>query len=292
MGDDEPKGQEQPQAEQNQGVAPQDSDQPETSREDAASSSMPDEGKSDDLPEDTSERTRKEFEKLKESNRRLKEQLEQKSTSQSYESVFDSLRPKAQPQKQGVDVGGTQYQNLSQGQAENIVNQFVDEQGNVDINGLNQALVSANQRASQAEQAARQTAEQVSRYEETRQTQEAYADYPQLDPQSQSFDTDFYDKVRDRLLRNMYEGKQTTLKQVASDIARTHKFPNQPKQEDTQRAARQSAGPVETGQGKGRQTTADLNELRERTRSATSVFNNDALSERLNAYFDTQGEDR
>lgn len=113
------------------------------------------------LPEDASDRTRAEFEKLKESNKKLKEELDGRRKT---ESVFESLRVPNQPK-----------------QAD-----YVDPQtGQVDVSAFNQAV----QRAEAAY-------ERIVRYEEQRQEEEAYGEYPGLDPNSDEYNSSLYSKTR------------------------------------------------------------------------------------------------
>jgi hypothetical protein len=240
------------------------------------------EGEELSLPEDASDRTRKNFEKIREENRKLKEQLASKGTAQYGSSVFDAFR------------GGTnepvipqdQYGSLNQSQTAAIAQQFVDQEGNVDINGLNQALLSANQRAEQAERRSYDAAERVTRFEETQQVREAHAVFPQLDPESVEFDPEFFDMVRDRMLRYMYEGKNQSLLDAATGISNKYKAENPVNVAKVEEAAVEkfkqtqelrNQGPIEQGRGEPRQTQGSLDELKQRTRQGDDA----ALTERM-----------
>jgi len=236
-----------------------------------------DEANKGELPESVSERTRQQFEKLKRHNQELSAKLAQKET-QPVESVFDNFHP-----KQVADS----YENLNTNQVQNIVNQFVDQDGNVDINGLNNALTNANLQAQQAVGEARKAREEIARYEENRQTKEAYAKYPQLDPLSKDkFDRDFYNLVRDRMVSNFTKGIKKTFRQVSDDIAKIYHPTNPSKIKEEavadykqkQQARRQ--GPLEPGKGQAPTDQATLDELRKETRRRGGI-NNPALDERL-----------
>lgn len=198
-----------------------------------------------------------------------------KASSNYGTSVFDQFRPQVQATP-----------NLNQQQVENIATDFVDQDGNVDINGLNRALKDANDRALRAEQSARMSAEQIARFEENQQAREAHAKFPELDPlRRDSFDPQFYDLVRNKVLANMYEGKEKSLVEVAEEIKSVYKSApvNQEvvakqavetfKKSQTAKAQQQ---PLETGKGET-QSSSNLQDLRERTRRGDG----DAIAERL-----------
>lgn len=239
----------------------------------------------EELPEDASERTKKNFEKIREENKRLKEQL-----AQYGDSVFDAFRPQqTAPQPQQVDTSA--FGNLNPQQVDSITSQFVDEDGMVDINGLNQALSQANQRASAAEAEARRTRESLERFEESQQVREAHAVHPWLNPKDPNFDPVRFELVRDRILRvKHYEGQPITLLEAADYIAQSAGSQASPvnldkvseeavtKYKESQQKRQQ--GPIETGKGEPRDTQ-DLNELREKTRSENPSDDAPALEERL-----------
>lgn len=243
------------------------------------------------LPEEVSERTRREFDKLKARLKDAESKLQPPPQNFSETSVFDIFHPEAgyQPQGQQPQVDASQFGNLNQGQVENITQQFIDSEGNVDINGLNQALRDANLRAQEATRLARETNEKLARFEETQQVREAHSVFPQLDPlKKDSFDPNFYELVRDRLVRNWSEGKKATLLETANEIARVY-TPPQPQVneaqireqavEDYKRSLEnRNQGPIESGVGAVReQADADYQELRVKTRAGDDA----ALDERL-----------
>jgi hypothetical protein len=236
-----------------------------------------DEQKRADLPEGTSDRTKEQFSKLKESNRQLKEQLERSTQG---DSVFDSFR---NPKQSTAPVPKGQEAS----EQKNAVT--IEQDGTVDVDKLNTRLESAEQRANAAEQKSSQTAEQIMRFEETRQAQEAHGEFPQLDPApgNEKFDTNFFELVKDRLLSNMYKGKQETLVQAARGIADNYKgiesegkAKEEAVKEFKQNQSQTEHGPVEAGRGESRQTTSDTDDLRQRTR----MGDKNALLERLDKY--------
>lgn len=258
----------------------------------------PDQGEDDiALPEEVSERTRQQFEKLKARyEKKLQDAIAQQTQPEQpkspYTSVYDTFRPQqpAAPVHPVQQEGAFGFSNLTQQQVDNITQQFVDQEGNVDINGLNRALNTANQQAQQALQRAAQAEERLMRFEENQQVRDAHSKHPELDPTSTTFDPKFFDLVRDRLLRNIYEAKQQTLLDVANDI-RTFYQPAKPvnlekvKEEAvTQYREAQQArvqGPIEAGKGESRVPQITPEELRERTRKENPFRSSPTLDERL-----------
>lgn len=246
------------------------------------------------LPENASERTRAQFEKLK---ARLKEAEAKASTPKEElpagSSVFDVIHPEAQqPPVVTPPVNLTQFPGLNPLQVQNITQQFVDAEGNVDINGLNRALYDANQRTIQASQRVQSLEEKLSRFEETQQVKEAHSEFPQLDPTNrEKFDKNFYELVRDRLVRNMWEGTKKSLAEVARELSHAvGSAPVNRNQVEAQaveqyKAAQQARiqGPIEQGKGEVRQADETYETLRARTRR--EGFSSQALDQRLNDYF-------
>lgn len=255
----------QPTADDTQPEAMPTSNQQSTEQEPVAASDQDD----DSLPEEVSERTRKQFEKLKEENRKLKEQTKSTQPQPEYgTSVFDTLRPSQPPT--------TQASYLNQAQIESIQSQFVDGDGNVDVNGLNRALREANDRAYLSLQEVQTLQERITRMEENQQVKEAHIAFPELDPlKKDSFDPKFFNLVRDRIAVSSLQGQPITLLEAASQIREVYSSPRpvnvaKVKEEaiaeykETQQLRNQ--GPVETGKGQPRQTISDIEDLRRRTR--------------------------
>lgn len=257
------------------------------------------------------ERTREYIERLQAENKRLKEE-KRKAYGQS---VFDDLRggqeptpaqnqypsnvPQYVPPIQLPHPSAQQYVGLNQPQIDNIVQQFVDPQGNVDINGLNNALRTANQRAIIAEQQAisasrmAQTANQnIIRYEEDQQVREAHAAVPDIDPLSKDFDPELFELVKDRIFRNMQTGKQERLVDIARSLKKLRAREERVETKEVQKAQdeavekykeaqkQRNQGPIEMGKGQDRQSIA-LDDLKQRTRKGG--LENSALDTRLRA---------
>lgn len=178
-----------------------------------------------ELPEEVSERTREQFEKLRQANNELAEKLRRLENSEYGESVFDYFQSnQVQGKKADTSVAtAADYQHLNQRQVDNIVNNFVADDGTVDIQALNQALVNANKKAEQAVARSQAAVDRLRRSEEKRQVAEAHAKHPWLDPRSPDFDSEGYNLVRDRIVRNMWEGKEQSLAEVADSVTKFYK---------------------------------------------------------------------
>jgi len=199
------------------------------------------------LPEDSSERTKQQFEKLKAQLRDARERLAKS------ESVFESIKPKQQPQ--GMPTA----------------DQYIDpETGIVDIAGLNRAIATAEKRAARAEST-------VQSYIEQQQTKEALKSYPQLDPKADNFDKDFHQRTRAFLMDSMvnpqdYGGKVLSFKEAAdrANVGNT-KVVEAAKQKGAEEAVtsltpKEQASLEATGRSDRRQEGRSLEDLSRETR--------------------------
>lgn len=155
------------------------------------------------LPEDVSERTRTEFDKLKAHNKELSEKL--KSLEPKPQSVFDSLRPQMQAQPQA-------FGNLTPQQVGDISQKYTDQEGYLDENALSKALRDANELARRAVEDAQQTRDAFRQFEEKEQVRKTHTKFPQLDSNSDSFDPRFYELTRNEMVGQMMRGEQDYLK--------------------------------------------------------------------------------
>lgn len=163
---------------------------------------MPATDKPAELPEDVSERTRQEFEKLKAHNKEMAEKLK---SLEPKGSVFDSLRPQMQAQSQA-------FGNLTPQQVGDISQRFTDQEGYLDENALSKALKDANDRAARAEVAAQQSRDAIRQFEEKEQVRNTHSKFPQLDQNSDSYDPRFFELVRNEMVGQMMRGEQDYLK--------------------------------------------------------------------------------
>jgi hypothetical protein len=232
-----------------------------------------------ELPEATSDRTRIEFEKLKAHNKELSQKLNQYESNQYGNNVFDSLYgQKAQTPTVPPTVPMRQEQET--------VQDFVDSNGYVDPEVLKRSLSEANSRAARAEVEAKNTREYLRSLEEKRQVKEAHEKYPWLNPSNKDqFDPVGYELTRDRLVRNMWEGREQSLAEVAEDVMKfrtpmakpeeiKEKAVNEYKEKQVTKA---QASAVQSGKGQPREEFTRIDELRERTR----LGDERALDERL-----------
>lgn len=198
------------------------------------------------LPESVSDRTKREFDKLTERNRTLSEELRKLRTS-----IPETSQPQVSPKN------------------------YLDEDGNVDIDRLNKDLNTAvvhSQRALEIAEKQREQAEE----------KEAYKFHPWLNPNDPSFNKDAYEAVVDRLVRRKFVDKEdVSLTQIAQDVERFYK-PNQSTPQQAVEEYKQSeqqknlTSPNSAGVGQPRDSfTTD--ELRRRTQEGDS----EAIRERL-----------
>ena len=252
---------------------------------------------SDDLtlPEDSSQRTKEQFEKLKtylskekQEKEELKKQLSSKDEpKRESASIFDELRPNPVPENQAPynpqQAVPTPYLNPSQTQ--NLVQQFVDNDGNVDLNALNKALSDANRMAYEANQRSMAVEQRNAQVRQDDEVREAHSKFPEVDPNSKTFDKNFYEMVRDRMVRNLWEGKGQRFADVVNELKNVYK-PNVNKddvrrevvQEQAQRQQARNQGPFEQG---GAERSAD--KTQEELRAATRRGDGKALDARLRA---------
>lgn len=239
------------------------------------------------------ERTKAYIDKLKGEIEQLKSSSvsDQNVDTQDFgTSVFDAFHPKPVevPQSPTPSAPTVQTPYLNPQQVQNIKGQFVDAEGNVDIEGLNRALIGANQQAYDATQRVQSLEQKLQKIEENDQVREAHAQHPEIDPsKKETFDKKLFELVRDRLLRNMYEGKQQRLADVVSEVKGMFPQVNvtQVKQEavDKYKATQQARnqGPFETGSA-NRLPQNDLDDLRKATRKGGQT-GDIALAQRLKA---------
>lgn len=217
------------------------------------------------MPDTTNDRTKEQFQKLLQSNKELKEQLNKLASNKNseptaYGSVYDSI-------KSDSVQGGTQ-----------ATDSYVDEEGNVDIARLNKDLKEAKMSALEAKALAQKAREDL-------EVREAHNKHPYLNPQSSEFDPTFFELVKDRTLRQkFYEGKNTSLIDIADQVISFY-TPSSKKSaesakaiEDYKKAQSQIANNAPlSNSNRARQEGPNLDDLRARTRTGDSK----AIIERL-----------
>lgn len=240
------------------------------------------------LPEDASDRTKEQFEKLTEHNKQLKEDLEVAKAKQqeSIPSVIDSLKPKETVQpSQEVQVDSNQFGNLNQDQVNQVQSDLTykgqDGYEYVNTNQLKKRLEEANRQAEQARQEAQMATYRFQKYEETAQLREAYQEFPQLNPQNKDkFDPNFYDFVKAELMTQAMRGDKNLVKAAQDVNSRINSYRGDPKvvkktqEEATKKEQINATGSAATS---GRYSSSDNDNLRQ----ATMRGKPGALAERL-----------
>lgn len=222
-------------------------------------------GADNSLPEEVSERTKAEFEKLKAANAAMKAQLDAVKPAKPTKSVLESLRPE------------TNFPDLSPAQVAEVADQVVDEQGFVDPNQLNERLAKANQIAQQAMEAAKQAQQSLRTYEETQTTKQVYEQYPQLDPNSGQFDERFYKLTRNELVGQLTDGRMENLLEAAKAASEFLTPAANAVQNEEERALKQQASTNISGTSQGARRPVDHDQLVAETRNGSR----EALYERL-----------
>jgi hypothetical protein len=216
-----------------------------------------------ELPEEVKERTKAEFEKLKEANRLLKQELE--ASRPKPQSVLESLRPQGgQVDKKEIATLIEDNTDLKGNEVDDVIKQLVDEDNYLDTDKLKKVLADnsrkmsmAEQRAAKAEEVAQMASEKVTKFEETEQMKRVYQEFPTLNPESENFDERFFQLVRNEMIGQLMENGQqdlTTATKKVMDIYRHGEAEAKKLEAATTQREQASAG-VSAAQGK-----ADLNQ--------------------------------
>lgn len=168
-----------------------------------------------ELPVETREKTREQFEKLIESNRRLFEaneslrrEMEQRRVSNQ---VFEPIQqvPPASNQR----VNPQEFVEVDPKTGETYINETK----------LRSRMEEIQQKASKAEEAINNYIKTAEQREIERQNKETFSVYPELDPANEKFDQTFNKQVRGILLDSMYSagdygGKTFSFKEAADFV--------------------------------------------------------------------------
>lgn len=220
-----------------------------------------------ELPEGVSERTQKEFEKLKNVNKQLKADLD---ASKPNDSVYDIFR--AQPEVPVAPVQPVQPAPAG----------YVDQYGNVDAAKFNAAVASANARADEAARVANATAQKIQRSEENRQEKEAFAKHSYLNPKSADFDRNFYNLVKNQVVANYAGGVNGNLVDIADSISEFYKPVDTGAVAEGAVAEYKDTQAKKTASGSPKQTTRQTQTMTdEEIRDRSSLGDEDALALRL-----------
>lgn len=236
------------------------------------------------LPTDSRERTREQFEKLLESNRRLYDKvgsLEQQLVQQETNRMNN---PAQVPQRQSVppQVNPNDFVERDPITGEKLINE----------DRLRARIEEINQRAVKAEQAVQQYAKTTEEREIERQNTETFSSYPDLNPGSEKFDPAFNDLVTGVLYSSLAKAKPMTFKEAADFVAaqtkRGQTATPAPVDDTKAKEAAQAAQTLKeqssaqaTSQPRAQQQMSDEQEL-ETLRYRTRYLNDDAaLAERI-----------
>ena len=202
---------------------------------------MPSENKpetEDSLPDEVSDRTKEQFEKLKEKNKELAQKLELLEKVNQPEtpkiSALESLRPQLKQEVPEV-----------QPEEEEPDESFSDADGYIDEARLKKRIDNSKLKAKEAEEKAKiaqQKAEEALRkieeYEITNEKKAVHSAFPEIDPYSPKFNPKLYDQVSKEMLWNLVNiGKEDfygTTDKVVSEWRQANANVEQQKQQATQ----------------------------------------------------------
>lgn len=216
-----------------------------------------------DETEGMSDRTREQFEKLRQHNAELAAKLAEKEQTIQQKSVLDELHPiNEAPVSQAEE-----YQ--------------IDEDGTVDVAQLNRVLKETQQAAQQARQEALNAKARAERLLKEKQEESVHSKFPQLVPGSKDFDPDFFKRVKNELIGQMMEGKENYM-EAAETVSKLFQKSNveekvEQKVEEFKKTTEAKQN-INAGTGAANNRTySDDNELAKRTR----LGDLEAFSERL-----------
>lgn len=168
-----------------------------------------------ELPDDASDRTKEQFEKLKQHNKELSDRLkalEPQNETNEYNPFGVQPRKSSEPKVQLPDL-------TNKPTAGNIYDNLVDQEGYVDPSVLKQAIKQATEAAEKATLEARLAREELDRRTETEQVRSAHKEFPWLDPKGSKFDQKFFNAVKNEMISQLLNGEKdyvAAAKKVAS----------------------------------------------------------------------------
>lgn len=234
------------------------------------------------LPQDTRDKTREQFDKLLDSNRRLFESNEtlrrEIIAKEQSNRTFDPIQQVPTASKTATAVNAADFVEIDPVSGESFIN----------TGKMNSKMDEINQRSTRAEQAIDNYIKTSEQREIERQSNETYVAYPELNPKAEKFSQGFSKQVRGVLLDSMYNpseygGRPLTFKEAADAVKQlTQPIPTIPKVEKKEKAQdnkAQSSAQVPSQPGNLPEPTydADLAELRIKTRYGDDA----ALARRL-----------
>lgn len=168
---------------------------------------MPSENKpdsEDSLPEEVSDRTKEQFEKLKETNKELARKLELLEKVNITEEPKLSALERLKNPSQKVVTPTLPVETPEEDE------QLIDENGYIDEARLKKGLDDSKRKAKEAEEKARKAQEQadaamrrIEEYEIGSEKKRVHSDFPEIDPYSEKFNPKLYDQVSKDMLWNL-----------------------------------------------------------------------------------------
>lgn len=211
------------------------------------------------LPDNAAERTRKEFEKLLAYNKELKAKVRD----------LENSKPK-----------DTEVSNFKAETSSDEIDDYVDEEGNVDIAKLNRDLRFLKSHALEAKALAEDA-------KNTIEVEKAVTKHPYLDPANPDFDPQFVELVKDRMARLRLEGEDSSLARAADEVLRVYKPTNFSLKEKEEAVAEYKKSQVAKAQvgtvNTGRNVRVDqsLEDLKAKLYSTNEADRSFAIRERM-----------
>jgi len=143
-----------------------------------------------ELPSEVKDRTKEQFDKLKQHNLELQKKVE--AYEKPNKSVLESMIPNIN--SQDVNLGYVPKQAVAP-----KADDLIDQEGYVNASVLDSRL----KKAEMAEQKAQEALNRVANYEINQQVKDLHREYPELDPNSANFNADAYTLVQNELLNQL-----------------------------------------------------------------------------------------
>lgn len=217
------------------------------------------------LPDNASERTRQEFEKLKQHNKELAERLANLEASRgttpvTTTTVADELRfPRPEPVND-ADISKT-------------IQDLTDKDGYLDEAKLKAVLKKNQDAAVVAQQAALAAEERVTKFEEREQMREARGIAPEFDPFNRDYNPEFYDKVVLNLQRMKLKTGKMDIVQATKEVkAELEKSKNKDKGSEKVVEQRQQINAVPSERRSDTKYSSDELVLRSRQGDRSAIY--------------------
>jgi len=230
-----------------------------------------------ELPDDASERTREQFEKLRQHNASLSERLKALETPNPETSVFDTFRP--QEQQTNAVMPEFTFPGIPQNQVNDVVADFIDKDGYIDDKILKSTLSDLQQQIKAAKEEAANVRKSYEKREENDQVRVTHNKYPQLDPKSPSFDRKFFERVKEKMIVQFVNGNRNFL-EAADGVAEDYPLKtiaNTDAQKKQNQVRQINATGSSTSRSTAPNSSSDDDDLVRRTRAG----DRSALMERL-----------